>query len=221
MQRARYQALRMNVLAVGLLTLITPAAALELLDAEGRPLSDAVVLVDGVAVRPPATAVMDQLDRQFQPRVLAVAAGTLVSFPNNDDVRHHVYSFSPAKRFELRLFKGADAPPVAFEQPGVVILGCNIHDRMVGYILVTDSPWYQVSDTAGRVDVSSLPAGSRPVSWWHPDLGEAAPVALGELDVHDTARLTLPVSAVASLAAEQPLSPLQQRFRKANGHDTH
>lgn len=221
MHRARNQALAVGLLASVLSGTPAVAGALQLLDEQGRSLSDVVVLVDGVPAGVSATAVMDQQDMQFQPRVLAVAAGTQVSFPNSDDVRHHVYSFSTAKAFELRLFKGTEAPPVRFEQAGPVIIGCNIHDSMVGYILVTDSPWYQVSDPAGRVTLEQLPSGSWPVSWWHPSLGEASPVALGELDLHGTGQLTLPVTVAPAVISAKPLSPLQQRFRKATEHNAH
>ena len=220
MQRSRYQALNAVVMAVCLIGLPSSASALKLLDEQGNVLSDVVILVDGAAPRPAAPAVMDQIDMQFQPRVLAVGTGSRVDFPNSDDVRHHVYSFSAAKRFELRLFKGTDSPPVAFEQPGLVVLGCNIHDSMVGYILITDSPWYDVSDALGQLDASQLPAGNWPVSWWHPSLGEAAPVSLGELDLQLTAQLTLPVASTP-VAVEKTLSPLQQRFRKAAEQHAH
>ncbi len=221
MQKARYQAFTAAMLAICLLGVSTAASAVVLVDDNGAVLNDAVIMVDGVPARHSATAVMDQLNMQFQPKVLTVATGTEVNFPNSDDVRHHVYSFSAAKRFELRLFKGTEAPPVAFEQPGVVILGCNIHDNMLGYILVTDSAWFQTSDAAGVVDVQQLPQGKWPVSWWHPSLGESAPIDLGSLDLHATAQLKLPVSATPVTVDEAPLSPLQQRFRKAAGHDAH
>ena len=221
MQRSRYQALNAWVMAVCLIGLPVSSSALQLLDDQGNTLSDVVILVEGVAPRPGAPGVMDQVEMQFQPRVLAVATGTQVRFPNSDDVRHHVYSFSAAKRFELRLFKGTDAPPVAFEQPGLVVLGCNIHDAMVGYILITDSPWYGVSDAQGQLDSSRLPKGSGLVSWWHPSLGEAAPVALGNVELQTVGKLTLPIAPTPVAHEAKPLSPLQQRFRKAAEQHAH
>ena len=98
--------------------------------------------------------------------MLAVHTGTAVSFPNSDNIRHHVYSFSPAKRFELRLYQ-ARRRPVVFDKPGVVVLGCNIHDWMLGYVYITDDPFFAVSDDAGRLALD-LPPGRYTASLWHP-----------------------------------------------------
>ena len=87
-------------------------------------------------------AVVDQVDKEFTPKVNAILVGTSVIFPNHDNVRHQVYSFSPAKRFELPLYAGVPAQPVVFDTPGVVVLGCNIHDWMVGYVYVSESPYF-------------------------------------------------------------------------------
>ncbi len=92
---------------------------------------------------------MDQVDRQFSPYVLAVHTGTRVLFVNNDSVAHQVYSFSPAKRFELALYHGKPREPVVFDQPGIVTVGCNIHDNMVGYLYVTDAPWFGTTGNDG------------------------------------------------------------------------
>ena len=92
---------------------------------------------------PRKTAVMDQKNRMFIPHVLAVQTGTAVRFPNSDDIRHHVYSFSPAKPFQLPLYKGTPANPVVFDAPGVVTLGCNIHDQMSAFIVVVDTPYFE------------------------------------------------------------------------------
>lgn len=118
-----------------------------------------------------ARAEMDQRDMQFSPHVLPVQQGTLVYFPNSDDVRHHVYSFSPAKRFELPLYAGRQADPIRFDQTGVVVLGCNIHDSMVGYILVLDTPWFARVDDQGRATLDA-PAGDYRLEVWHPRLPE-------------------------------------------------
>ncbi|WP_339845929.1 methylamine utilization protein [uncultured Halopseudomonas sp.] len=213
--------LRYSAMAAALLLAVSgagvSAASLKVLDQQGKALTDAVILVDGVAQRPALSTSMDQIDLQFQPRVLVVPAGTEVGFPNGDNVRHHVYSFSPTKPFELRLFHGSEAPPVTFEQSGPVVLGCNIHDSMIGYILVTDSPWYAISNPAGELDLEHLPTGEVLVSWWHPTLGDAPPVTLGSMDLHSSQNLTLAVDVGAEAAAEKPLSPLQKRFNKAAG----
>ncbi len=103
--------------------------------------------------------------------VTAVPVGTAVSFPNRDTVRHHVYSFSPAKTFELKLYIGTPAAPVVFDKPGVVVMGCNIHDAMVAYVAVFDAPWVGVSDAAGVVRIDALPAGDYQLEYWASALG--------------------------------------------------
>jgi len=153
-----------------------------LTDGSGAPVEDAVVSLHptGGAV-PPApreVAVMDQRDLQFVPHVLPVRVGTPVEFPNTDKVRHHVYSFSPAKRFELRLYKGRPAAPVEFDQPGVVTLGCNIHDWMLGFIYVVDAPYFSRSGADGVVRLSP-PPGEYQLKVWHPRLAKPDPLTFG------------------------------------------
>ena len=84
-------------------------------------------------------AVMDQVNKQFLPELLIVQQGQLVNFPNSDNIRHNVYSFSSAKSFQLKLYSGQPKEPIIFDTQGVVVLGCNIHDSMVGYIYVAKS----------------------------------------------------------------------------------
>jgi plastocyanin len=141
---------------------------------DGLPLADAVLVAyPAAAGRPtPASkvAVMDQRDHRFVPHVLAVETGTRVRFPNSDNVSHHVYSFSPAKRFEIFLAKGAPAREVEFDRPGVVALGCNIHDWMLAYIDVVDSPFFAVTGADGAAALADLPAGTYRLEAWHPRL---------------------------------------------------
>jgi hypothetical protein len=113
---------------------------------------------------------MDQADNAFVPHVLIVQAGTSVLFPNNDVVSHHVYSFSDAKAFELALYKGNAHPPLTFEEPGLVVLGCNIHDGMLGYILVVDTPHHSLTDRHGALALESLPPGDYALHVWTPRL---------------------------------------------------
>ena len=108
----------------------------------------------------PRDNVVDQVDKQFVPKVQAVLVGTPVTFPNNDNVRHQVYSFSPAKRFELPLYAGVPAQPIVFDKPGVVVLGCNIHDWMVGYIYVSESPYFAKTGKDGKAVLADLPPRS-------------------------------------------------------------
>jgi plastocyanin len=191
--------------------------SVRVIDAQGRPVAGAVLSVAGQAQRKPApVAIMDQLDKQFVPAVLAVATGTAVSFPNSDDIRHQVYSFSPAKRFELRLYEGTPSAPVGFDHPGLVVLGCNIHDWMLGYIYVTDDPWFGVSDAQGLINLDA-PAGQYPATLWHPALVDMQPMDAGTLLLgEDPVELKLPVAVTAALQPSPPAAtPFADAFRKA------
>lgn len=120
---------------------------------EGKPAADAVVaFYDGktAEVNPNATGKIVQKNKLFNPKVTVVQTGTSINFPNEDSVRHHVYSFSPAKKFELKLYSGVPTKPLLFDQAGVVTLGCNIHDSMVGYIYVVDTPFFAKTDETGK-----------------------------------------------------------------------
>jgi len=151
------------------------AATLEIVvtDGSGAPAEGAV----GVAVpvgSPPTpraervTEFIDQIDKEFVPEVRAIRVGTAVSFPNKDNIRHHVYSFSPAKKFELALYKGVPAEPVVFDQAGLVVLGCNIHDWMIAYLYVFESPWFGVAEKDGAIHLRDLPPGEYDVQVYHP-----------------------------------------------------
>ena len=118
----------------------------------------------------PRESVVDQVDKEFVPKVVAILVGTSVMFPNHDNVRHHVYSFSPAKRFELPLYAGVPAKPVVFDTPGVVVLGCNIHDWMVGYVYVSESPFFAKTGKDGTAVLTDLTPGSYAVRVWHPQV---------------------------------------------------
>ena len=163
------------LLALLLLTLPLSAATLDVqvADAKGAGIQDAVVW----AIPPTAVPVghkvaqMDQLDRQFVPHVLPVQTGTWVEFPNSDNIRHQVYSVSPAKRFQLPLYIGKPAYPVQFSKPGVVAIGCNIHEQMSGYIVVVDSPYFGKTE-AGKTTLRDLPPGEYMVHAWYPEMHE-------------------------------------------------
>jgi plastocyanin len=141
---------------------------------EGQPVSDAVISFRPASATPaPRIAgpyVMTQEDIAFHPFVLVVPVGADVSFPNHDKVRHHVYSFSPAKRFELKLYGHDETRTVHFDKPGVVALGCNIHDRMSAYIDVMDTPYAVKTDASGEAVLSDVPAGPGVLTIWHPYL---------------------------------------------------
>lgn len=144
-------------------------------NAKNAPVANAVVTAypDGARAGPIRFAwpsEMDQRNLQFDPFVLIVPVGADVTFPNRDAVRHHVYSFSPAKAFELKLYGKDDTRSVRFDKVGVVALGCNIHDSMVGFIKVVDTPFAAKTDATGEAVLRGLPAGSVQVRVWHPYL---------------------------------------------------
>ena len=142
-------------------------------DARGNAVRDAVVYaVPNGRELPLAkkTAVMDQKNRMFIPHVLAVQVGTSVRFPNSDDIRHQVYSFSPAKTFQLPLYAGTPANPLVFDKPGVVTLGCNIHDQMNAFIIVLETPYFDKTAADGRASLGGLEAGRYTLHVWYPDM---------------------------------------------------
>jgi plastocyanin len=148
-------------------------------DDKGRPVPQAVVFLESPeaarAAKPMASVEMAQKDKSFVPETLVVTRGTSVQFPNRDTVRHHVYSFSPAKRFELKLYIGTPASPVVFDQAGVVVLGCNIHDEMIGWIAVVDTPHFGSTGANGQVQLRDVPEGSYRLRVWHSGLAVGAP----------------------------------------------
>lgn len=140
-------------------------------ETSGRALDSVVLTLLPVArgaLPPPRPARIEQVRKTFVPLVSVVQTGAAVEFPNNDTVRHHVYSFSASKVFELKLYAGTPAKPVVFDKPGVVVLGCNIHDKMLAYILVADTPWFAVSGDDGTAKIADLPPGDYLLQAWHP-----------------------------------------------------
>ncbi|HEX3835703.1 MAG TPA: methylamine utilization protein [Steroidobacteraceae bacterium] len=143
--------------------------------AAGAPIADAIVYAVPAApihAAPGARYVIDQIDRHFVPRVNVVQAGTAVDFPNSDNIRHSVYSFSPARVFSLKLYAGKPTDPVLFDKAGLVVLGCNIHDSMVAWLLVVDTPYFARTDRAGIALLPKLPSGDYSLRAWHASLTE-------------------------------------------------
>ena len=175
----------------------TFAQTLQLLDQFGTPISNAVVGFALPDSEQPSTtndvAIMDQIDKQFLPNVLIVQQGQLVSFPNSDNIRHHVYSFSAPKPFEIKLYKGTVTDPILFDRPGIVVLGCNIHDNMVGYIYVAHNEKTYLSNEQGEVN---LPAGTDKITIWH-----------ANLSIQNTQRNTLNIANM-SPASESDVIPI-------------
>ncbi|MBF0553843.1 MAG: methylamine utilization protein [Nitrospirae bacterium] len=173
-------------------------------DEAGKPVEDAVVTATPTTatakdVKKPSDVVIDQVDKEFIAFVTPVQVGTTVIFPNNDKIRHHVYSFSPAKKFEIPLYPpGVDANnKVLFDKPGVVVVGCNIHDWMKAYIYVVETPYFARSDSQGKMIINNLPEGQYDVAVWHPSLSPKSEQTLkvsvagsNDNDVKFTVRLT-------------------------------
>ena len=157
---------------------------------DGKPTADAVVIAvpeTGVPARTgkPTVETVDQIGKEFTPYVKVIRIGSSVSFPNKDNVRHHVYSFSPAKTFELPLYKGTPAEPVQFDKPGIVRIGCNIHDWMIGYIYVAETPYAGKTGKHGVIELEGLPPGRYHVRAWHPWMENAEQATETVVDVKD------------------------------------
>ena len=188
---------------------LVPAAELRasLTDRDLVPVSDTVLILSPVGESRSATipraasppVVMDQINMQFEPEVLVIPQGAKVTFPNSDSVAHQVYSFSPAKRFALGLYRGVRHAPVDFEQPGLVVLGCNIHDFMIGYIVVADSPYFGKTNGAGEVQITDLPAGTYTVKAWGPRFKDKEARVLQKITLRGDDKLTLNVKLEGSL----------------------
>lgn len=182
--------------------------AIQVLAADGKPIADAVVYAIAVDAKmapfsATKTAVVDQQNRVFIPHVLAVPVGTRVEFKNTDSVNHYVYSFSSVKKFQIKLFK-ADTQDhtVLLDQPGLITLGCNIHDFMLGYIFVAPTPFVGVSDSSGWVHLPVSTRGEWTLSVWHERSNE---------DVEKIAtKITLtPEYSTFQLHFTQPLKPVR------------
>ncbi len=170
--------MRFLIALAGLMLVGTPAVAGTLTvvvkNLAGQPVKDAVVTVTSAAAAAHGPIKfswpmrMAQEHIQFDPFVLIVPVGTDVAFPNRDAVRHHVYSFSPTKRFEIKLYGKDETRSIHFDKPGVVALGCNIHDSMAGFIKVVDTPWAAKTDATGVAELADVPDGAAVVHVWHP-----------------------------------------------------
>lgn len=157
---------------------------------KGEPVKDAVVYVNVVNVTlppmgKPQEVELDQVNKEFVPYVTPIRVGTPVRFPNKDNIRHHVYSISPAKKFELPLYEGVPASPVVFDKPGEVILGCNIHDWMVAYIYVLETPYFAKTGEDGIAEIHDLVKGTYEVQVWHPLMKESTESTGRSLSISD------------------------------------
>jgi len=133
--------------------------------------------------KPMAGVQIAQKDLAFNPAVTVVTVGTPVLFPNQDTVKHHVYSYSAAKTFQIKLYAGVPHTPIVFDKPGVAVLGCNIHDSMIAWVVVTDTPLWARSAASGAARVLDVPPGNYQMHVWHASLAETTPPQLLPLTV--------------------------------------
>ena len=200
---------RVALLAGVLCASLASAATLEVQvrDATGAAVADVAVyamLASGpVDARAARTVSIEQKDREFLPFMTVLQAGTPVEFPNRDPILHHVYSFSPAKPFEIKLYTGKPPSEIVFDKPGVVTLGCNIHDWMIAYVLVVQTPYFGRTDADGTARLRDLAAGRYEVRAWHPHQRAA-------LEPH---RVALEAQAGARLAFVLDTTPRKARYR--------
>lgn len=170
-------------------------------DATGTPLADAAVWLEpttGRAAARPATGVeIAQAEKQFRPAMTVVPVGTTIQFPNRDTVRHHVYSFSPAKTFEIKLYAGTPPKGEVFDKPGIVALGCNIHDHMIAWVQVVDSNLHATSAANGVARIAGVPPGAWRVRAWHPSLGKGEALAQSVTVGGEAASLTVALAGGA------------------------
>jgi plastocyanin len=169
-------------------------------NSNGAPLADSVVYLTPASPAIHAASSQARIDQQhkmFVPRVSVVQVGTAISFPNSDNIRHSIYSFSPAKIFTLKLYSGTPSSPVVFDKTGVVVLGCNIHDQMVAWVLVIDTPYNLRTDAEGMAALNNLPAGDYVLRAWHEPMSEEAAAEALHLDSATTATRTIRLDAEA------------------------
>jgi plastocyanin len=179
--------------------------AVQVRDAAGMALPDTVIYVEAegavASVKPPAGAEIEQRSLKFMPLVTVVQTGSKLQFPNNDKVRHHIYSFSPAHKFDQKLYSGQSATPQVFDKPGTVVLGCNIHDKMLAYVKIVDTPYFAKTDAAGLARIDLPGAGKYVVKAWHYNtVGGATPeqaLTVKAGDVPSTATFKLPMKPAA------------------------
>ncbi|MEP7155544.1 MAG: methylamine utilization protein [Betaproteobacteria bacterium] len=221
---AARRAWRIFLAMPALLVLATLAAApasagltAKIVDASGKPVPDAVVYAiptagTRVPTRTPAGVAIEQRDREFSPYVTVIQTGTTVTFPNRDPLLHHVYSFSHVKTFEIKLYSG-DAPRgILFDKPGTVTLGCNIHDWMIGYILVVDTPWFAKSDSEGMARIGDIGAGEFELHAWHPTQRTEAAAKPVRLDGRSTTEVQFTLDAAPRKKRfKPPLDPVRYK----------
>lgn len=172
LKHAMHQYFLSSFILICMLNSYAKAAEIEVQvnDIAGASVENAVVYLEPKDKTPPmikSQAAIAQKNKTFVPLVTAIQAGSSITFPNQDSVRHHVYSFSPAKTFELKLYSGVPSTPVVFDKAGTVVLGCNIHDQMLAFVYVVDTPYFAKTDASGKVKMSDIPNGDYLLKVWH------------------------------------------------------
>ncbi|MDT0596026.1 methylamine utilization protein [Glaciecola petra] len=214
--------------AISILLLLFPlqmfakvSVQVKVLALDGTPLSNIVVSADPSGETKsnkssaPLKATMQQINQQFVPHILAINKGTLVEFPNTDTVKHHVYSFSPAKTFEISIQAKLSKTGVLFDQAGIVELGCNIHDWMLGYIYVADTEIYGTTDQDG-IFASSMENAGYTLNIWHPRLNNKEILQEHSIDVDSTKNDTF-----FTIQLSTDLLPSFSEFDKVGGLDNY
>jgi len=168
----------------------------------GMPLADAVVYAipvnTKVQLKPQPLVNIVQINKTFVPKMTIVQTGTDISFPNKDSIGHDVYSFSPAKTFELKLYSGVPSKPVLFDKSGLVTIGCNIHDQMIAYVMVVDTPYFAKTDAHGVARLEGLLPGDYDVKAWHYSLADGAPPIMRRISVQSDQNVKLPLNTVGN-----------------------
>ena len=178
----------------------------EVHDASGALVADAAVWAvpaSGGSEARGRTREIEQVDREFVPFVTVVQAGTSVAFPNRDPILHHVYSFSPAKPFEIKLYTGKSPQEVLFDKPGIVALGCNIHDWMLAYVVVVPTPHFAKTEAGTPARLRDLAPGVYEVHAWHPQQRAAVPAQA----------VTVGASGAAAATFRFDLQPRKAKFK--------
>ncbi len=176
------------------------ALTVQVIDSAGQPVADAVVYAEGSAplLKSPVQVDIEQKDKKFNPLVTVIQTGTAINFPNNDTVRHHAYSFSAPKPFDIKLYSGTPSKPIIFDKAGVVVVGCNIHDQMVAYIQVVDTPFFAKTDATGKARISGIVAGKYSLKTWHYKQAAGIPVNEETITYKDDAAITVKLNYKAS-----------------------
>lgn len=197
------------ILTTGLLISLNSWAndiSVNVVDTKGSAIENAVVYAEpdtkSSAARSPA--IIEQRGRKFNPLVSVVQTGSDISFPNFDSVRHHVYSFSPAKKFELKLYSGVPTNPVNFDKAGTVVLGCNIHDFMLAFIHVVDTPYFAKTDATGKANLKNLPTGAYTLKTWHYALAKENEVVEKKISISGNQNLSMELALKPFEIPRQP-----------------